>query len=198
MSKLRGVLSKTSTPPEFHSEAPATSGLPVATFHPKDILDLKLHSAVPKPLPLRGLYHSEVLHLKALSAPKPSPFWRLQLRTWSSNKRSSLIFAETYATPFSHTFITCYVLISAGSYEQWQILRHAILTDQHQWSWSLQQIQHMQIVQLQQSANSASTSVSMSGIYNPSTPRRKEVAFTIPKAHLPLHWKSLYSSPPPH
>ena len=37
-----------------------------------------------------------------------------------------MIFADTYATPSSPTFITCNASINADNYGQWQIFRHAI------------------------------------------------------------------------
>ena len=44
-----------------HAEASATFSHPGAILHPKNVSDSELHSAVPRPLPLWDLYHSEAL-----------------------------------------------------------------------------------------------------------------------------------------
>ena len=121
----------------------------------------------PRLLLLRSLHR-----LRVFSTRRPSPFWRLRFRSWSSNNTSSLISAGSYATPSFLMFIMCNTPINAGSYEQWQIFWHAIPTNQRRWSRLLQQIQYVQIVQLQQSINSSSTPASMLGIYYLSSPRR--------------------------
>ena len=80
-------------------------------------------------------FHSETafhhfcdFHLpEVFTIPSSSPFRRSQLRIWSSNNRSSMIFVDTYAMPLSPTFIMCNASINAGNYGQWQISRHAIL-----------------------------------------------------------------------
>ena len=119
-------------------------------------------------LPLRSSHL-----LRVSSTPRHSHFRRFQLWTWTSNNTSSLISIDSYATPSFSTFITCNVSINTGNYAQWQIFRHTIPTNQRRWSQPLQQIQHVKIVQLQQSINSASTSASISCKYYSSSPRRR-------------------------
>jgi len=75
---------------------PAFSELPSI---PKTFL---IRSRVP---PFQGLYRSNPLPLRSphllwvFSTPRPSPSRRPQLWTWTSNNRSSLISTNSYATP---------------------------------------------------------------------------------------------------
>jgi len=155
-----------------------------------------------------NLYHSEVLTSLGFSTLRLFSFQKFRLWTWSSNTRLSLISTYSYATPSFLTFITCDTHISADSYEQWQIFLHAILTNQHRWSRPLQQIQHVQIMHLQQSVNFTSTPTSISGIYYPSSPGRSHIP--NPQSTHPItrtvsmcqstiiHWKFFCFSRPLH
>jgi len=63
--------------------------------------------------------------LRVFSIPRPYLFRRFQLRIWTSNNRSFLIFANNYVAPSSPTLITCNTSINANSYGKWQIFLHA-------------------------------------------------------------------------
>jgi len=108
-------LSDKSTTLRVHSETSATSNLPEVILCPKVPFIQKSHSISPR-----------FLHYRVFSTSRFFPSWRSQLWTWSSNKRSSMVSADTYATLFSPTFITCNASINAGNYRQWQISQHAI------------------------------------------------------------------------
>ena len=56
----------------IHPEASATSSLLGAALHPKKVSDPKLHSAILRPLPLWGIYHSEIL-TSSRSSPRRDP-----------------------------------------------------------------------------------------------------------------------------
>ena len=116
----------------IHLEASTTFNLPEVVLHPEDISNSEPYSAIPRPLPLRGLSRSEVL--TSLGSPPlqdPPRSEDFNSEPESSYNRLSLITVESCATSFSSTFITCNASINMGSYGQWRVSRNAIPTNQH-------------------------------------------------------------------